>query len=108
MCPHLILDLDGTISDPAIGIARSINYALSSFGYPALPEKSVSHYIGPPVDETFAQITASSSSEHISALVGKYRERYAEVGYSENVFTPALSTPLSDWLGAGHPWACAR
>jgi phosphoglycolate phosphatase len=49
MCPHLIFDLDGTISDPAIGIARSINYALSSFGYPALPEKSISHYIGPPV-----------------------------------------------------------
>jgi phosphoglycolate phosphatase len=103
MCPHLIFDLDGTISDPAIGIARSINYALSSFGYPALPEKSVSHYIGPPVDETFAQITASSSSEHISALVGKYRERYVEVGYSENVIYPGVVDTLERLVGRGAP-----
>src|SRR5262245_23224001 len=103
MCPHLIFDLDGTISDPAIGIARSINYALSSFGYPALAEESVSAYIGPPIDETFAQITASSSSEHISALVGKYRERYAEVGYSENVIYPGVVDALERLVGRGAP-----
>src|SRR4051812_14708674 len=94
MCPYLIFDLDGTISDPAVGISRSINYALSSFGYPKLPEESISKYIGPAVDETFAQISGSSSSEHIVALVGKYRERYAEIGYSENVIYPGVVDAL--------------
>ncbi len=35
---HLIFDLDGTISDPAVGILRSINYALKSFGYAEIVE----------------------------------------------------------------------
>ena len=29
----LVFDLDGTISDNSVGILRSINYALSAFGY---------------------------------------------------------------------------
>jgi phosphoglycolate phosphatase len=103
MCLHLIFDLDGTISDPAFGIARSINYALSSFGYPTLPEKSISQYIGPQIDETFAQSTASISPEHISALVGKYRERYAEVGYSENVIYPDVADVLERLVARGVP-----
>jgi phosphoglycolate phosphatase len=28
-----MFDLDGTLSDPLVGIGRSINYALSSLGY---------------------------------------------------------------------------
>ena len=32
----LIFDLDGTISDPAVGIGRSINYALAVLGYSAV------------------------------------------------------------------------
>ena len=103
MCPHLIFDLDGTISDPATGIARSINYALSSFGYATLPEHSISPYIGPPIDETFAQITGSSSSEHILVLVRKYRERYAEVGYSENVIYPGIVNALEQLVARGVP-----
>ena len=74
---------------------------MSSFGYLPLPEKSISHYIGPPIDEAFAQITASSSPEHISALVGKYRERYAEVGHSENVIYPGVVDALERLVGRG-------
>ncbi|MGI0014975.1 MAG: hypothetical protein ACREBU_16265, partial [Nitrososphaera sp.] len=29
----VLFDLDGTLSDPLVGIGRSINYALSHFGY---------------------------------------------------------------------------
>lgn len=32
----LVFDLDGTISDPAVGIGRSINYALEHFGYASM------------------------------------------------------------------------
>jgi phosphoglycolate phosphatase-like HAD superfamily hydrolase len=30
--PLLIFDLDGTISDPTVGIGRSMNYAIDAFG----------------------------------------------------------------------------
>lgn len=46
----LIFDLDGTISDPAVGILRSINHALAAFGYPQIREEQVPALIGPPIE----------------------------------------------------------
>jgi phosphoglycolate phosphatase len=89
-----IFDLDGTISDPAVGIGRSLNFALQHYGYPSIPESDVSQFIGPPLDQTFASIVGSSSTEHIGALVAKYRERYADLGYAENVIYPGIIEAL--------------
>jgi phosphoglycolate phosphatase len=91
---QLLFDLDGTISDPFCGIARSINYALESRDYPLQAESSLAQYIGPPLDETFKQITGVNNEPEIYALVAKYRERYAEVGYSENTLYPGIVESL--------------
>jgi phosphoglycolate phosphatase len=101
--PHLVFDLDGTISDPASGAARCINHALSSFGYPTIPVDGVSRFIGPPIDEVFAQLTASTSAAEIAALIQKYRERYAEIGYSENVIYPGVVAALESLAARGVP-----
>ncbi|OYT93695.1 MAG: HAD family hydrolase [Burkholderiales bacterium PBB3] len=90
----LVFDLDGTISDPAVGIGRSINYALAHFAYPSIPDTAVSQYIGPPLDASFASITGQTSTAHLVELVAKYRERYTEVGYSENVLYPGIAQAL--------------
>ena len=47
----LLFDLDGTLSDPLEGIGRSINYALSHFGYAELPLGELAVYVGPPLDQ---------------------------------------------------------
>jgi phosphoglycolate phosphatase len=99
----LIFDLDGTISDPAVGIGRSINFALQHFGYPPIRESEVSPFIGPPLDQTFAAVVGPSSPEHIAALVSKYRERYAEVGYAENVIYPGILDALRALVAADVP-----
>jgi len=99
----LIFDLDGTISDPAAGIGRSLNYALSAFGYPILAEQDVSQYIGPPLDQTFRQLTQSTSQTHIQELVNKYRERYADVGYAENILYPGIAEALASLAVQGMP-----
>jgi phosphoglycolate phosphatase len=98
-----IFDLDGTISDPAIGIGRSLNFALQHFGYPAIRESDVSQFIGPPLDQTFASIVGNPSSDHIGALVAKYRERYADLGYAENVIYPGIPEALRALDAAGIP-----
>lgn len=90
----LIFDLDGTLSDPAVGILRSINYALTSFGYSEISESEVAAYIGPPIDLTFRKLTQSTSAEHVLALVAKYRNRYADIGYSENRLYPGIIEAL--------------
>ncbi len=97
----LILDLDGTISDPGVGIARSINYALASFGYAEVTESEVAAYIGPPIELTFQGLTRTESEEHTLALVAKYRERYAEVGYSENTLYPGVTEAIEELAGRG-------
>jgi len=101
--PHLVFDLDGTISDPAVGIGRSINYALDHFGYQTLPESEIPKLIGPPLDVSFASITGSTSTDHIGSLVAKYRERYADVGFAENVLYPGITAALDALVAARIP-----
>jgi phosphoglycolate phosphatase len=70
---RLIFDLDGTISDPTVGIGRSINYALGAFGYPEIGEEDVSQHIGNPLDATFRRIAPGASAATILGMVAKYR-----------------------------------
>jgi len=97
--------LDGTISDPLEGIGRSINYALSHFGYAELDVKALAIYVGPPIDQTFAHITGIQSPTEIAAFVAKYRERYGDVGYSENLLYTGIVEALQDLCAAGVPLA---
>ena len=86
----LIFDLDGTISDPSLGIFRSINYALRAHGYCEVSAERVATEIGPPLDETFKIFQPEASPAEIANLIEKYRERYATVGYSENEIYPGM------------------
>src|SRR5262245_38173225 len=97
----VLFDLDGTLSDPLEGIGKSINFALSHFGFPLLDFDEVRKYIGPPVDQAFRQITGQTSPPLLAALVERYRERYADVGYSENVLYPGVSDALVRLRGLG-------
>jgi phosphoglycolate phosphatase len=98
---HLIFDLDGTISDPSVGIVRSINYALAHFGYAEISASDVSTYIGPPIDLTFKALANTQSNDHILTLVAKFRERYADIGYSENSLYPGVAESLGALVERG-------
>src|SRR5690606_18069628 len=82
---HIIFDLDGTISDPILGITRSFNYALREYEYPEISAEQLGPAIGPPLDEAFRSFLPSATRQRILDLVAKFRERYGDVGYSENV-----------------------
>jgi len=98
---ELVFDLDGTLTDPAEGIGRSINHALSVCGYSRLEADAVSTYIGPPLDRTFRQITGTNSTALIEKLVAAFRERYGEIGFSENVIYPGIPEALDALAEAG-------
>ena len=99
----LLFDLDGTLSDPLVGIGRSINYALVHFGYQPLALTELAAYVGPPLDHTFRALTGATGENDIHAMVAKYRERYADVGYSENVLYPEIPVALATLAAAGIP-----
>ncbi|MBC7663915.1 MAG: HAD hydrolase-like protein [Caulobacter sp.] len=97
--PVIVFDLDGTLSDPLEGIGRSINHALTRFGYPERPLAALASCIGPPLDESFPLLTGRDDPAHMRELVASYRERYADVGYAENVVyegIPAMLDTLRD------------
>ena len=97
----LVFDLDGTISDPAVGIGRCVNYALRHHGHPAIADADVPRYIGPPLDESFASLVRDASAQHIDALIARYRERYAEIGYAENTIYAGIPEALDALRHAG-------
>jgi phosphoglycolate phosphatase len=99
----ILFDLDGTISDPLEGIGRSINYALAHFGYEPLQLSELAKYVGPPLDETFKQITGNEADS--KTLVAKYRERYREVGYTENSLYPGITEAILELHQAKRPIA---
>jgi phosphoglycolate phosphatase len=80
----LIFDLDGTISDPFVGISRSINYALETLSYDPVDPETVRPLIGPPLTEIFGHLLGTLPEPEMLDLVDRYRERYASVGYAEN------------------------
>lgn len=97
----LLFDLDGTISDPLTGIVRCINYALQHMGYRAYTEAELSHFVGPPLDQTFQMITGSNDQKEIKTLVEKYRERYVDVGYAENQLYQDMDSVIAGLYEAG-------
>jgi phosphoglycolate phosphatase len=89
----ILFDLDGTISDPLLGVSRSINHALTHYSYEPIDLQDAAKYIGPPLDQIFQEITGL---EDVTDLVAKYRDRYAEVGYSENLLYPGIAEVLQE------------
>lgn len=52
----LLLDLDGTLTDPKVGITTSVRYALDKLGYSLSEETNIDWVIGPPLKASLAQI----------------------------------------------------
>jgi len=92
-----LFDLDGTLTDPKIGITRSFQYALSYFGIVEETE-NLTRFIGPPLRESFSEYSLSTSE--ISIAVEKYREYFARTGIFENTLydgIPELLNRLVDY-----------
>jgi phosphoglycolate phosphatase len=94
MYNYILFDLDGTLSDSAVGLVRSINHSLKVHGYAEQSTTDLLPYFGPPIDHTFLRITASSDKTHINSLVTVFRERYSTIGYSENTLYDGIEAAL--------------
>lgn len=101
----ILFDLDGTLSDPLQGIGRSLNYALAHFGYPERALDDLKPCIGPPLDQSFAVLTGTTSDAHIHELIAKYRERYSDIGYAENTLYAGIPEALAALHAGGKPLA---
>jgi phosphoglycolate phosphatase len=98
---HAVLfDLDGTLTDPRVGITRCVQLALSRSGIEVADPDALTPYIGPPLLESFDRIHGLDRERGLLAI-GHYRERFAEVGWRENELYPGIPELLADLHAAG-------
>lgn len=79
----LLFDLDGTLTDPALGITNSFVYALKYFGLEIPTYEKLCSFIGPPLAETFKN-EFGFDKEKAALGVVKYREYFGQIGLFEN------------------------
>jgi phosphoglycolate phosphatase len=96
---NILFDLDGTLTDPAEGIVRSIQHALATLQIPCPPAQELTMYIGPPLREVFCAVCKSSDEALIERAVAVFRERFSTIGLFENTPYPHVSGML-DQLSA--------
>lgn len=80
---HILFDLDGTLTDPGIGITNSVMYALKKYNIDITDRSKLYKFIGPPLSESFENFYGFSK-EQSNAAVGFYREYYKDKGIFEN------------------------
>jgi len=73
-----LLDLDGTLVDPAEGILSSYRHALTAMGRPDLATQPLDWVIGPSLRSCFAELLGDA--DKAEAAVGHYREVYGAAG----------------------------
>ena len=79
----VLFDLDGTLTDPGIGITNSVAYALEKSGADVPERTSLYRFIGPPLLESFQRFCGFSEEEARQAI-RYYREYFQEKGIWEN------------------------
>ncbi|MGD6960871.1 HAD family hydrolase [Fictibacillus phosphorivorans] len=95
---YILFDLDGTLSDPKIGITKSVQFALRRMG---ITEENLDHlesFIGPPLQQSFQEFYSFNETQ-IRTAITYYRERFKDIGMYENTLyehIPSLLQELSD------------
>lgn len=89
----ILFDLDGTLTDPAIGITRSVDHALEFFGIRTEDLRELCKFIGPPLKDSFMKYYGFDEAKAALA-VEKYREYFRETGIYENELIDGIDTLL--------------
>lgn len=96
----ILFDLDGTLTDPGLGITNSVAYALEKYGIPVEDKKDLFKFIGPPLAESFENYYGFSK-EASRMAVEYYREYYRERGIFENLVYAGIKDLLGRLQNSG-------
>lgn len=78
----ILFDLDGTLTDPAVGISNAVKFALNKYGIEESFD-SLLKFIGPPLVDSFVEYYGFDESKANEAVV-YYREYFSVTGLYEN------------------------
>jgi phosphoglycolate phosphatase len=97
---HVLLDLDGTLSDSEPGIGKSLVHAFVECGYEAPDRNTIRSMIGPPFEVSFPKIGVDV--DDIERVIAAYRVRYEDIGLFENEMYAGVPEMMETLRSAGH------
>ncbi len=92
---YCLFDLDGTLTDPAIGITNSVMNALDKYGIHVNDRSELFPFIGPPLDQSFMTFFGFSQ-EDADQAIKYYREYFSVKGLFENEVYDGIPEMLSE------------
>lgn len=96
----VLFDLDGTLTDPALGITSAAQYALKKMGIAVEDITTLNWLIGPPLIPSFKEGFGMDDAQAVEAL-GYYREYFSVTGIYQNEIYPGIAELLHDLHSAG-------
>ncbi len=100
MIEYVFLDLDGTLTDPMLGITNSVMHALKRFSIEENDREKLTCFIGPPLMDSFMNYYGFNKSQAREAL-GFYREYFSVKGIYENRVYHGCEAFLSSLVHSG-------
>lgn len=79
----ILMDLDGTVTDPVEGITRAVAYALEGMGIPVADRRTLCPFIGPPLQDSFREFFGFTDKQ-IAEAIERYRTYFSAKGIFEN------------------------
>ncbi len=98
MTNTVFFDLDGTLTDPRVGITTSIQFAMGKLNVDVPAKDDLTWCIGPPLLKSFDVLVGKERS---AKALGFYRERFSDIGWKENAPYPGIEDTLARLSGAG-------
>ena len=89
----LLVDLDGTLTDPAEGIVGCFRFALEVMGCEPPPSADLAWIIGPPLRQSFAKFLGGTAEAEEALAI--YRSRYGATGLFEAVVYDGAAEALA-------------
>lgn len=100
MYQYILFDLDGTLTDPGVGITNSVAYALKKFNINVKNKTELDKFVGPPLLDSFVKYYAFSE-EHGKIAVEYYREYFKAKGIFENEVYDGIEDMLTSLKSKG-------
>lgn len=100
MYQYILFDLDGTLTDPKVGICTCVQYALKDAGIEVSDLDVLEPFIGPPLKDSFQQFYHMEDAQARRAIE-KYRERFQTTGLYENEIYPGVAAMLKQLHESG-------
>lgn len=97
----VLFDLDGTLTDPRLGITSGVQHALKQFDIDEPDLTKLESFIGPPLRQTFMEQYDMSEDEAKQAVT-YYREYFDPVGWRQNKVYQGIPEALEALQQAGY------